>query len=406
MKALYIEIKPQRMLATRALARFSKNALFGPLAPLQEAEIPSPRLPGPRYVRVRNRLAGICGSDLHFVRAQGDLRIAPAALPMRQSRIYMGHEIVGDIAEVGAEVTELKVGDRVVQYRGGSNCLVSDRQPPCRQCAQGHTNRCEALGDATSEDGAVGGGWSEECVTLAGRLLKIPDDITDEQAVLIEPCGSGTRAALRRPAKPGDRVLVIGCGTQGLMTVQSVRAVQPNCEITALAQFQWQADMARRLGAQHIIMLGQDTYQEVARLTEGHALSGMFGNRIVLGGFDQVYDAVGRPDTLRNALRWTRGGGCVIVVGVYLAPMHIDLTPVWYNEVDLLGVMAYGTEEWEGQRILTFELIIKWLQEGKLDFDGFITPRFPLSQYREALLTALEQPRSHAIKVVFEYPRP
>jgi threonine dehydrogenase-like Zn-dependent dehydrogenase len=143
----------------------------------------------------------------------------------------------------------------------------------------------------------------------------------------------------------------------------------------------------------------------VARLTGGRLLSGMFGNRIILGGFDQVYDAVGRPNTLRDALRWTRAGGCVILLGVYLAPMHIDLTPVWYNEVDLVGVMAYGVEEWEGQRILTFELIIKWLLEGKLNFDGFITHRFPLSSYREALLTALDQPRTHAIKVVFEFPR-
>jgi threonine dehydrogenase-like Zn-dependent dehydrogenase len=387
MKALYIDIKPQRMLATRALARFSKNSLFGPLAPLREVEIPSPRLAGPRYVKVRNHLAGICGSDLHFVRAQGDLRIAPAALPGRRHRIYMGHEIVGEVVEVGAEVTELKVGDRVVQYRGGGNCLASGRQPPCRQCAAGHTNRCEGIEDALADGGSVGGGWSEEYMTRAGSLLKIPDDITDEQAVLIEPCASGTRAALR------------------LMTIQSIRAAQPNCEIAALAQFQWQADMARKMGAEHIIMLGQDTYKEVARLTGGRLLSGMFGNRIILGGFDQVYDAVGRPETLRDALRWTRAGGCVVIVGVYLAPMHIDLTPVWYNEVDLLGVISYGVEEWEGQRILTFELIIKWLQEGKLNFDGFITHRFPLSQHREALLTALDQPRTHAIKVVFEYPR-
>src|SRR4030043_244108 len=89
MKALYIDIKPERMLATRALARFSKNALFGPLAPL----------------------------------------------PGRRDRIYMGHVLVGEVVEVGDEVADLKVGDRVVQYRGGSNCLVSGRRPPRRPCA-------------------------------------------------------------------------------------------------------------------------------------------------------------------------------------------------------------------------------------------------------------------------------
>jgi len=400
-KTLYVEMTARRILATRLLGRLTRRAYFSPVAPLQAADVPSAPLPGPRYVRVRNRLAGICGSDLHFVLADGDLRIAPAALP-GHTRMYLGHEIVGEVVEVGPEVEGYRVGQRVAQHRSGESCLARGRQPPCPHCAVGNYSLCEALAEE-GEDKGVGGGYSEEWVTLPGRLFPIPDDVSDEQAVLIEPCGSAARAALRRPAKPGDRVLVIGCGTQGLMTIQSIRAVQPNCEIAALAQFDYQAEMARKLGADHVIMLGTDAYAEVARLTGGRLYSGLFRNRTIVGGFDQVYDCVGKPNTLRDALRWTRAGGSVILLGVHLAPMHIDLTPVWFNEVDLVGVMAHGMEEWEGERLSTFELIVKWLREGKLNFDGFITHRFPLSEYRRALMTAIDQRRTHAIKVVFDH---
>jgi L-iditol 2-dehydrogenase len=160
--------------------------------------------------------------------------------------------------------------------------------------------------------------------------------------------------------------------------------------------------MARKLGAAQIIMLGSDAYQQVAEITGGRLHKGFMGNRHIMGGFDAVYDCVGLPRTLRDALRWTRSQGTVELVGVDLAPMNIDLTPVFYHEVKLIGVLAHGGEDWEGERLSTFELIVRWLREGKLDFDGFITHGFPLSQYREAVMAAIDQPRSHSIKVVFD----
>jgi 2-desacetyl-2-hydroxyethyl bacteriochlorophyllide A dehydrogenase len=400
MKALYVEPTALRMLATRVLARLSKRAFFSPIAPLREGNVAPAPLPGPRYVRVRNRLAGICGSDLHFIQADGDLRIAPAALPGIK-RMYLGHETVGDVVEVGAEVEDYKVGDRVANQRLPGSCLGQGREPPCRYCAVGDYALCD---EARQQDPlSVGGGCAKEWVTHEGRLFHVNDDVSDEQAVLLEPAAVGLRAALRRRAQPDDRVMVLGCGTIGLMTLQSIRAVQPHCEITALAQFDHQADMARRLGASNIIMLGGDAYAEVARLTGGHLYRGAFGNRTIMGGFDIVYDCVGKASTLRDALRWTRAGGAVVLAGVELAPMHIDLTPVWYWEVDLVGILGHGSEEWQGERVSTYDLVVRLLREGKLNFDGFITHRFPLSQHRQAFMTAIDQARSHAIKVVFDH---
>ena len=402
MKALYANLTPPRMLATRILmlARLRKRAYFSPLAPLREEDIPAPPLPDPHYVRVRNRLGGICGSDIHFVQADGDFRIAPAALP-GITRIYLGHELVGDVVEVGPEVKGYKVGDRVAGQSLAGSCLGQGREPLCRYCAVGNYCLCEEA--RQQEPLSVGGGHAEEWVTHEGRLFPVPDDVSDEQAVLLEPAAVGLRAALRRRAEPGDRVMVIGCGTIGLMTLQSIRAVQPRCEITALAQFDYQADMARKLGASNIIMLGSDAYSEVARLTGGRLYQGRLGNRTIMGGFDIVYDCVGKPQTLGHALRWARAGGAVVLVGVHLAPMNIDLTPLWSWEIDLVGLFAHGGEEWQGERLSTFDLVVHLLREGKLNFDGFITHSFPLSEYRQAFLTAMDQARSHTFKVIFDH---
>jgi threonine dehydrogenase-like Zn-dependent dehydrogenase len=401
MKALYVKVTAPRMVATRMLARLSKKgAYFGPLAPLQQEDIAWPPVLEPHHVRVHNRLGGICGSDIHFVQADGDFRIAPAALP-GITRIYLGHELVGDVVEVGSEVKGYKVGDRVASQTLAGSCLGQGREPLCRYCAAGNYALCE---EARQQDPhSVGGGLAEEWVAHEGRFFPVPDDLSDEQAVLLEPAACGLRAALRRRAQPGDRVMVIGCGTIGSMTLQSIRAVQPDCEITALAQFDYQADMARKLGASNIIMLGSDTYNEVARLTGGRVYRGRLGNRTVVGGFDLVYDCVGKPQTLRDALRWARADGTVVLVGVHMAPMNIDLTPVWYSEVELVGMMAHGGEDWQGERVSTFDLVVRLLKEGKLNFDGFITHRFPLSEYRQAFLTAMDQARSHTFKVIFDH---
>jgi 2-desacetyl-2-hydroxyethyl bacteriochlorophyllide A dehydrogenase len=400
MKAVLSSISPARVLFTRFMRHLGRAPYFGPLSTIYLREVPPPPSPGPGQVRVRNRLCGICGSDLHFVLGEGDFRIAPAAI-MTTAFPYMGHEIVGEVTEVGPGVTRLKVGDRVTQERGHS-CLGLGRQPFCRQCAVGNYSLCEKPVEELRSQ-AVGGGWSEELVIEEGCLFPIPDELSDEQAVLMEPIGSGMRAVCRRIPQPGEKALIIGQGTQGLGALLSIRALQADCHVTVLARFPYQADLSRRYGADEVIMLGADLYQEAARLTGGKVYQGKFGNRMLLGGFDVVYDCVGIPSTLKDALRLARARGTVVLVGVFLEPMKIDLTPVWFWEVDLIGVLGHGAEDWQGERVSTFELIARLMREGRMNTDGLITHRFTLPEYRQAVITAVQQPRTHSIKVVFDY---
>jgi threonine dehydrogenase-like Zn-dependent dehydrogenase len=218
---------------------------------------------------------------------------------------------------------------------------------------------------------------------------------------MVEPLAVGVRTALRRLPMAGEKALVVGCGIVGLNVIQALRALAPACHITALARYGHQQRMARRLGADEVIG-NEDPYRAVARITGAHLYEGMLGNRMVLGGFDVVFDCVGTAATLQDSLRWARAGGTVVLAGVKLKPLSLDLTPVWYQEVNLIGVNSHGREQWNGRAWETFDLVIELLRQGKLTIDGLITHRFPLEKWREAIATA-ENKRSGAIKVVFDY---
>src|SRR6266571_4652366 len=130
-----MELSLRRVIPTQLIGRFWRGAYFSSFAPLQVQNIPRQPLPSPNWVRVRNRLAGICGSDLHLIYTDGDFRIAPAALPNHEYS-YPGHEVVGEVIEVGDKVQELRVGDRVA-LQSGPNCLSTGVEPVCRSCAAG-----------------------------------------------------------------------------------------------------------------------------------------------------------------------------------------------------------------------------------------------------------------------------
>jgi threonine dehydrogenase-like Zn-dependent dehydrogenase len=160
--------------------------------------------------------------------------------------------------------------------------------------------------------------------------------------------------------------------------------------------------MALIYGADHVFLTGDDGFAEVARLTGATLYEGRAGNRMLLGGFDVVFDVVGIESTLNSALRWTRAGGTVVLVGVNLHRMKLDVTPVWYQEVDLIGAVGHDVVTWEGEMVSTFELAMRWMQVGRLDCTELLTHRFPLDAYRQAFKVAVEKQRYRSIKVAFE----
>ncbi|HLG65180.1 MAG TPA: alcohol dehydrogenase catalytic domain-containing protein [Ktedonosporobacter sp.] len=396
-----VDLDPLRVLLTRLLGSVWRDAYFSSFAPLSVQNVPRQALPAANWVRVRNRLAGICGSDLHLIHADGDLRIAPAALPGHR-RTYLGHEVVGEVIEIGEDVQKLAIGDRVVlQY--GLHCLSAGVQPPCRSCAAGNYNLCERGRLPGPEP--IGGGWSEEMLLNEEQLYRVAPTITDEQAVLIEPTAVALHAILRCPPRPGDRVLIIGAGSIGLLTLQVLQALAPQVEISVLARHSFQVEQATRMGAKHIIY-PQDSYASVRQVTGAQLFKGMPGNQMLLGGFDIIYDTVGQRKTLHHALRWTRSQGTIILVGLDLHLMKIDLTPIWYREINLIGTLSHGSEHWppgsDAQRP-TFSIVEELMENGEIHPEQLITHHFALDKYQQALTVAASKARSRAIKVVFDY---
>ncbi|MCP5097291.1 MAG: alcohol dehydrogenase catalytic domain-containing protein [Chloroflexi bacterium] len=400
MKTMYLDISIPRFLITRLLGRVSQAAYFAPTSPLFLAELDERPLPSPTWIRVRNQMCGICGSDLHQLFIDAGLDIAPIALPSHK-RIYLGHEMVGEVIEVGTAVTDFKVGDRVVRWGRADDCLARERTELCPACTRGHRVLCE-IASEPKEHNPVGGGFGDTFITPQSSLLPVLDGLTDEQAIFVEPTAVAIHAAWRRPARVGEKVLVLGVGTIGFLLIQTIRALQPDCEITALAQFPWQAEIARDLGADGVFLVSDDGYTAVAERTGAKLYTGRGNNQMLLGGFDVVFDVVGIQPTLNNSLRWTRAGGTVVVVGVNFHRMTLDISPIWYQEVDLIGAIGHDVVTWEDKTVSTFTLAMQWMLAGKVKTDILLTHRFGLDAYRKAFATAVDKKNHRSIKVAFD----
>jgi threonine dehydrogenase-like Zn-dependent dehydrogenase len=209
------------------------------------------------------------------------------------------------------------------------------------------------------------------------------------------------RAVLRRPPTEADKVLIVGAGILGLLVVQAVRAVSPHCFLTVVARYPHQAEAARRFGADQIV--GREgQYAAVARLTGGKHYPFPMNRGMVLGGFDVIYDCVGTGDTLTDSLRWARAGGAVVLAGIDFSFAKVDLNPVYYQEVDLIGTKGHGADDWRGERKPTFEWVVQLLREGRFRNDGLITHRFPLRDYKRAIAAYSAKTAARPIKVVFD----
>ena len=396
-----LHLEPKRILLAKLLGLIYPDIYYSSLSPLQVQNLPRQPLPSPSWVRVRNRLAGICGSDLHLLFADTDLRTAPAALPGHQ-HLYPGQEVVGEVIEIGDDVQHLQVGDRVA-LQSAPNCLSTGIYPPCRSCTAGNYNLCEQ--GMLPGPQPIGGGWSEEMLLHEQQLFRLPNQLSNEQGVLLEPTAVAVHAILRHLPQPGDRVLIIGAGTIGLLTLQVIHALAPQAEVSMLARHAHQREQATRMGATYLIH-PPDSYAQMQEVTKAQFYQGIFGNRMLLGGYDVIYDTAGHRNTLHHALRWARAQATIVLVGMSLHMTHIDLTPIWYQQINLLGATSHGMEIWlpqTKQHSSTFSIAAELMAQDRIHPEQLITHRFALNNYKDALITATCKARSYAIKVVFDY---
>lgn len=399
MRTIYVEKNIPKMLAVKLLRGLWPGVVWSPLSPLRRVDIEPPTLPSPDWVRVENIQCGICSTDISLIQVEPDAGVSAAALP-GITKVYLGHETVGQVTETGPGVRGVQVGDRVmIEAKPAAipNCHTQGVVPPCRYCADGQTRLCEKAAADPNYLG-IGAGLGDGYTAHESEIWPVPAGISDDEASMVEPASVGLHAALRGRPEAGEQVLVVGAGIIGLLTAQMVKIVQPRCELTVMARYPHQAEAAQRMGADKVMREGENPYQQVARHSGGSFYQAPLNRGMVLGGFDRVFDCVGIPSTITDSLRWVRAQGTVILVGSHFNLMKVDLSPVFYQEVDLIGSLTFGAESWNGQKAHTFDLVLKMLQEGRLNFDGLITHRYPYDQLRRAVKAAQDK-SSGAIKV-------
>lgn len=401
MKTVFFDRDIPRILATKAAAGRAKKLLStGINAVKYETGLPEPALPADDWVRVRNIACGLCGTDISFYKATTGLTSALEPIPGTR-RTFLGHENVGVITEAGSGVTDFKVGDRVTIRAYMAGCDTKGIRRRCPYCESGDYNFCTNFG-APSPYGELmtGAGWSDTFIYPAKGLAHVYDEITDEQAVMIEPSCVSVHAVLCAPPKKGEKILVMGCGTIGLGIVQAIKVVEPECEVWVLERVQSKQEFALKLGADHV--LKGEIYEAASEATGGSEVyTGMRGNKYFFGGFDRAYDCIGGDWSNTTGVRLLKARGTLVKVGHHMKPITFDETPVWWQELRLIGIDAHGMEEWEGRKLYTFDLVQEWIRDGKYSVDGFVTHHFKLDDYKDALELALKNPPD-VIKIVID----
>ncbi len=403
MKTIYFDKDIPRILATKAAARTkaARGLLFTGINAVKfAADIPDPPLPADNWVRVQNIACGVCGTDVSFFKATTGTNSALEPIPASR-RTFLGHENVGVVTEVGGAVTDVQVGDRVGIRAYMAGCDNKDL-PRCPNCAAGNYSICENYGAKPRFDLPwTGAGWGDSFIAPQQQLYKILPELTVDQAVMVEPASVAVHAVLMSVPQPRERIVVMGCGVIGLAVVQALKAIQPDCEIWAMSRRKDKLDFALRLGADHILAGdaleaasaacgGSDVYQGMSRK-----------NRFFFGGFDRAYDCIGGDWSNTLGVRLLRARGTFVKLGHHMNAIRYDETPVWWQELTVIGVDSHGMETWQGQRMYTFDLTQQWIRDGKYTVDGFVSHHFPLDDYKKALRLAMDNPAG-VFKIVLD----
>lgn len=288
-----------------------KALLLSAYRQLELADLPMPE-PGPDELLVRVAACGICGSDVHGYDGSSGRRIPP---------LVMGHEAAGVVAEVGSAVSNFKSDDRVTF---DSTVYCGD----CANCHRGDMNLCDnrqVLG-VSCGDYRRNGAFAEYVVVPARISYKLPENLSFEEAALLEAVGVAMHAVSLVPITADSTALVIGAGTIGLLVQQALRA--SGCERVFVADLDsTRLKLSEQLGATKALRSSPELSTEIAELTSGN-------------GVDVVVEAVGINATVAAAIDNVRKGGSVVLVGNVTPEVTIHLQKVVSRQLRLQGSCA------------------------------------------------------------------
>lgn len=301
----------------------------------------------PGWVLIKVEACGICGSDVHGM---------DGSTGRRQPPVIMGHEAAGTIFEVSPEILEWKVGDRIT-FDSTISC------GECFYCRQGDINLCEnrrVLGvscDEYRQDGAFA-----ELVAVPARILySIPENISFEQAAMVEAVSVAVHATAISLVKPDRTAVVIGCGMIGLLCIQALKAA--GCrKVIAIDVVDEKLELAAKLGADRTIKSNDaELLRKLWDETE---------NR----GADIVLEVVGIEPTVKLAVDCARKGGTVTLVGNLSSEVKFPLQKVVTRQLKIQGSCASAGE---------YPLCLELIASGKIKVEPLISKVAPLEEGNE-----------------------
>jgi (R,R)-butanediol dehydrogenase/meso-butanediol dehydrogenase/diacetyl reductase len=321
---------------------------------VEEVDRPAPT--GHQAV-LRVKYCGICGSDLHAVRA-GNLE--PGAI--------LGHEVTGEIIELGPDVEGFEVGDRVTTL----SAIPCDA---CAKCEAGLYRTCENGWQIFGYTGAPGG-YAEELVTHASIMAKVPEGMTDEAAAFNEPSIVGLHAVRASNLKLGDKVVVIGAGPIGLLVLQSVLLANAG-PVYVVEPSAGRRQMALDFGATEAF---DPFHEEILEIIT---------NRTTIGA-DIVFECAGAKGTLQQGIELVRPGGQVMVPGVNMEPDEVSPMTMIGKECEIKGSLGGGD---------LFDTALEYLATGKIRAEPMVSRIVSLEEVDE-VFQSLGAPASDAVKVL------
>ncbi len=403
MKALIFNINVPKYLALQLLGRINRKYFFdGPFATVKMDDVPEPGLPGQDWVKLKTRLCGFCGSDLNLIQVKD----SPMAEPFTSFPCIFGHEVCAQVVQTGSAVTNCQKGD-LVTINPILSCAPRGISPQCPVCASGRPGNCERFAEGGFAPGMftgicsdVGGGFAEFMVVHKSQVYKVPSGVSPEAAVLTEPLAVALQAVLDNRPGESDRVLVIGGGVIGAMIVKAIRGLGIGCTITVVEPSAFNAEYARRSGANHVSP--GNILDTTVRITGARAYKPMLGERILQGGFDRVFDTVGHSPTLQAALIAAAGCGTISLVGIG-NKVTFDPTPLWLKLQTVKGCYGYGYNETPQGRKHAFEIALDLMGAGKIQLDDMLTHTFPIERYRELIGVNMSKGAHKAIKTAVKF---
>ena len=399
MKALVYSRSVVRYLLAKGLNRFWPRTFFARVAPLKFQEIDF-RPPGPAWVVLRPRLCGICGSDLRLLKGAESFLLEPyASLPA-----VLGHEVVGEVVEAPPG-SEWRAGDRVV-VEPILPCAVRG-VPPCRYCAAGAYNLCENFLEGDLAPGVilgftrgVGGGMAEMMAAHPSRLVRVPDNVPDEVAVLTDSLASALQPVLNNFPADDDTVIIYGAGIIGQHLLRLLRALGSTARVVMVARYRFQEELALEGGAD--VIMSNPSRALLGEAVGARLVPTTLGGGNLEGGADLFFDCVGSQRSLQEGLLSLRGRGTYVMVGTAGALGPVDFSSLWFRELKLTGSAMYAHGVCQGQTVRTYEKAVELLARGDYPCRGLVSHLFRLADYRRAFQAAFDKRRHQSLKVALD----